>query len=189
MTDTDSLKKTLRQHLEKFGFDDGYFGESICGARITVVSRESFSGSFESALVPIMKKNRSKSRCIPVSRFLQLGDMLMFPNAMKSQVPPPMKESFALWEFIVRPITTILSVSISLVGKLKGINLGQLSYIEGWVCEHKNPPFSAFPFDQWLSVCSIETTWINFSSPDGRMWRLGTVILTDPERINFSRPV
>lgn len=186
-TDSDAFHAiTLRKHLESYGFDDGYFGKLIRACMITVI-KDDFSGSYQSALEPVEAKQKSKDRVIPVSQFLSAGDMLKFSGTMKSMAPPPLTAMPALLNFFKKPFTTPILMTLWLIGKIMRLNLDKMSYIEGWVCEHKNPPFSIFPFDQWITVTSIEATWLNLYSPEGQMWRLGTVVLTDPEHINFCK--
>lgn len=179
---------SLYEHLKQYGFDDAFFGKHIRGTRMTVVKDKDY-GSYESAIEPVEEDQRSKGRVIPVSRFLQLGDMLKFSNAMRFKVPPPATMKSLLRQFPKKPFTTIITSSLAAplwaIGKILALNLNQMSYIEGWVCEHKNPPFLTFPFDEWLTVHAIATTWLDLYSPDGHLWRLGTVVLTDPEEINF----
>lgn len=174
----------LYEHLKKYGFDDSFFGQNFRGTRITVV-KDNLYGSYESAIEPVEKKLRG--HIIPVSSFLQLGDMLNFSSEMKSNVNPPMTIRSALRTFPQQPFNAIFMLIITTVFSafwdIKELN--KMSYIEGWVSEHNNPSFSKFPFNQWLRVDSIATTWLDLYSSEGQLWRLGTVALTDPEHINF----
>lgn len=170
---------TLRNHLNLYGFDDKYFGENIRGCMVTVVDN---GLCYESALMPAEVKNRSKDRLIPVSRFLKPGDGLRFSGVMKFMIPPALKFK----NFFEKPFVTPVVAMMLLIGKIKGLrNLEEVSYIEGWVSDGDNPPFSIFPFDKWVTVSSIEHTWFYFYSPDGRVWRISTAVLADPEHIEF----
>jgi hypothetical protein len=173
----------LYEHMKLNGFDDSCFGQ---GPMMTVVKDPIF-GSYESAIIPVGNKVRCPA--FQVSRFIQLGDMLKFPSEMKSAVPPPLTIMSALRSFPESPINsiirTIVAVGFSLFSNSNELN--NMSYIEGWVSEHSNPPFSTFPFDQWLRIEAIATTWLDLYDQDGKLWRLGTVVLCDYMKLSIRR--
>jgi len=173
----------LQEHMERNGFDESYFGQ---GSMMTVV-KDPDLGSYESAIIPYEKKFRR--HLFQVSRFIQLGDMLKFPIEMKSTVPEPLTIRSALRSLPERPLNSIgmaiVAAGFSMFSNMKELN--KASYIEGWVCEHSNPTFSTFPFDQWLRVDAIATTWLDLSDQDGKLWRLGTVALCNYKQLRIRR--
>ena len=178
--DANALTTTLRTHLESYGFNDDYFGKNIRGCMVGIGMSDS-SGSYESGLIPAQKKFKSKHPIIFVFKFLHLGDKIRFSSKMKSMMQPQL--SFK--DFYTKPFTTLIVAAFLIYGKIKSLDLDKMSYVEGWVSQHKNPPFSIFPFDQWLTVTSIEQTSLAMFSEDRRIWKLGTVVLTNPENIDF----
>lgn len=172
---------SLRKHLEGHGFDDSYISDETRGAMVTIGKNK--WGEWESAITTSNKSMTSQVRLIPVSEFLSSGDSLKFSASMKSIKQPPLK----LKEFFHHPFRTAITLCLLLAGRVMKLDLADMSQIEGWVCGYRNPPFTAFPFDGWMQVTSIDRTWLNLQAPDGRMWRLGTVALTDPEHVEFRR--
>ncbi|MHB1245806.1 MAG: hypothetical protein ACYCZH_05150 [Sulfuriferula sp.] len=173
----------LFEHMKRNGFDDSWFGS---GPMMSVVKNPVWD-SYESAIVPFEKKFRN--HMFQMSRFINLGDMLKFPNEMKSKVPPPLTIASALRSFPEQPFNSIMmaivAAGFSLFSNMRELN--KMSYIEGWVCEHNNPPFSTFPFDQWLRVGSVATTWLDLYDQNGKLWRLGTVVLSDYKQLRILR--
>lgn len=175
------LPTSLRKHLEGYGFNDSYFSEETRGAMVTVGKNK--MGDWESVITTPNKSMNSKVRPIPVSEFLWAGDSLKFSSSMKLIKQPPV----TLGKFLRNPVITALALCLMLAGRLMKLDLAGMSQIEGWVCGYRNPPFSAFPCDSWMQVTSIDTTWLNLQAPNGLIWQLGTVVLTAPEHIDFSR--
>ena len=173
----------LYEHMKLNGFEDSCFGQ---GPMMTVVKNPIF-GSYESAIIPVGNKFRCPA--FQVSRFIQLGDMLKFPIEMKSGVPPPLTIMSALRSFPESPINSIIRaivwVGFSLFSNINELN--KMSYIEGWVSEHSNPPFSKFPFDQWLRIDAIASTWLDLCDQNGKLWRLGMVVLCDYKKLMICR--
>lgn len=173
----------LVEHMRQNGFDDSWFGS---GPMMSVIKNPVWD-SYESAIVPCEKKFRN--HMFQVSRFINLGDMLKFPTEMKSNVPPPLTIVSTLRSFPEQPVNSIImaivAAGFSLFSNMRELN--KMSYIEGWVCEHKNPPFSTFSYDQWLRVDAIATTWLDLYDQNGNKWRLGTVVLCDYKQLRILR--
>lgn len=174
----------LLEHMRRNGFEESFFDH---GGPLMTVVKDPNLGSYESAIVPYEKKFRD--HLFQVSRFIQLGDMLKFPIEMKSTVPDPLTIGSALRSFPKRPLNSIVmaivATGFSMFSNMKELN--KMSYIEGFVCDHSNPSFSTFPFDQWLRVDAIATTWLDLYDQDGKMWRLGTVLLCHYKQLRICR--
>lgn len=104
-------------------------------------------------------------------------------------MPEPLTIGSALRSFPERPLNStlmaIVSAGFSMFSNMKELN--KMSHIEGLVCEHSNPEFSTFPFDQWLRVDAIATTWLDLYDQDGKLWRLGTVVLCNYKQLRIHR--
>ena len=190
----------LSAHLAQYGFDDSYLDRYSGHCRVTVV-QDRF-GALEAALEPFEKKLRRRHRHIGISEFLRPGDMLFLPNELKFEIEPPVTVLSCLRQFRQEPLaairnaafafTTGVSVSVAhVIGITKRnywADLQGMSFIEREIkSQPENSPFSIFPFDQWLRVGAIATTWLELIAPDGERWTLGIVVLTIPTRIYFRR--
>lgn len=172
---------SLLEHMKTKGYIEERAGDF---PTVTVV-RNPHGGYHESAFCP--SRRSGKGRTYPIENFMRIGDLLVFPSTMKLKLIGPLTFAAATAGFMERPFWSLASLMLwawtTVFSNMKELN--KTSWIEGWVCEHSNPPFAAFPFDTRMRIDSIATSWLDLVDERGRSWRLGTVALTAYDQLQI----
>jgi hypothetical protein len=178
--ESDSVGTTLFERLAGLGYDDSYLDKTGQFGYITVRKNPEY-GAYE----PALGRKYEKNNLFPVSWFLKLGDKLLFPADMKNDVGPPLDVRSSLRMLSRQPIFGLLAAIVAFgcqkFGYLPALN--RMSFLEGAAAYYSNPPFETFPFDQWLTITGIATTWLVLREPDGTQWEINCSVLTDPKSI------
>jgi hypothetical protein len=159
---------SLRQRIAELGWKDSFLGNG--GHYVRLGIRQGHA-----CFKPFNRLQRWLTRqTLPIEQIIPVGTRVKFLCSLKHDIsgnPPFLSPSWLLVKFLSR---------------MDGSDLTKMPLIEGSVeTIGASKPFSQFPFDEYLTVTSIQRTDAVYRETDGTLWRIAHVALTTVTQIEI----
>lgn len=115
------------------------------------------------------------------------GTTIKFLSSLKFDVMP----NPSLWYCVTHPLVGLLALVALTVTKLSGQSVSDfqnMPQLQGDVGMFTNPPFSEFPFDQPLTIKTIDWYAISLHGKNGVTWTLPPMSLATVKQITVVKP-
>lgn len=156
---------SLRQHLEKLGWDDQFLNKTGRFARIGLKN-----GS--PCLEPYSRLQRIlTSRRLPIVQIIPPGTQVKFLKSLKHELLGS-GPRFSLYRLL-----------LSIVSFFSHQDLSKVSAFEGLIEEQSR--FDQFPFDEWLTVIMVSDFDASYTLHDGQVWTISHLALTEVTQIEI----
>lgn len=162
------MEISLRQRLADLGWDDRFLGNDGYYARLGTRNERT-------CFVPFHRLWRwFTPRALSIEEIIPLGTKVKFLRSLKHDIVGEQPFLSLSW-FVVR-VMSMFAAS----------DLTKMALFEGSVDGRGNSkPFSQFPFDEYLIVCSVGRYDAIYEESDGTLWTIAHNVLTTVTQIEI----
>lgn len=158
---------SMRQHLEALGWGERYLDDSGRFARLGVKK-------WSSCLEPFSRLQRILTRKrLPITEIISPGVRVKFLRSLKHEIVGS------------GPIFSIFGLFVRIMSFISGRDVTNQPMFMGLIEEQHD--FDQFPFDEWLTVASVRSFDTRYNAPDGRIWTVNHIALTNVTQVEISQ--
>jgi len=164
------MEISLKQHLKNMGWDKRFLSRDGCLARINYFN---YTTCFE----PIVRWRRLYIKPLPLDEVFPEGMKIKFLKSFKHETLET--RYFILW---------LMRIYYWLIKGLDPNKFLTMSVFEGYVNEDgfaNHPPFSEFPWDQFLCMERVDDSKMLCKQEDGKIWHISLIPLTSITKIEI----
>ena len=156
----------MRQHLEALGWGEQYLDDSGRFARVGVKN-------WSSCLEPYNSLQRILSRKrLPIAEIISPGMRVKFLKSLKHEIVGS------------GPTFSIFGLFIQIMKYISERDVINQPMFLGLIEEQHD--FDHFPFDEWLTVASVRSFDARYHGPDGRIWTVNHIALTNVTQVEIN---
>ncbi len=159
---------TFKEHLRLHGVGEGYLNPEGTLARIDV-------SQGVSVFLPFQHVSRVPGLTVPVSQVIFSGLSVKFTESFKTQTYADTGSSGCL-----AIVFSLMIFILKLVDFVCRTNIANQPPFHGYIDENTgSKDASQFPFETFLKVQAVGAQWAQYEEPDGTVWQISHIPLTD----------